>query len=163
VRSLILSFPQAILGCLITAGSVVAYWAYGKRLAADMNWSIVSLAVVFPITQGIGMAFRRREQALQDLAQVLGCTRSVWEAVHTWQFKDRSGEWIRCVEAYEQVQRRELHLLFHSFLASLIIYFDCARGGRARHTVGWHLREQDSYEAGKTSRAQTTKSLLARA
>ena len=133
---------EAVLGCLITVASVLGYWCWGRHLAARMNWSIVSLAVVFPITQGIGMGFRRREEALRDLSQLLGCTRSVWEAVHTWRIKNQQGEWVRCVEAYEVRQRRELQQLFHSFLAALITYFDCVRGGRARHTVGWSLEEQ---------------------
>ena len=131
---------------------------------------------------------------------MLGCTRSVWEAVHTWKIKNKAGEWVRAVEAYELQQQRELQArpcactgtcahtlrgcratnthstqhatrpqhaththvmctplpmhnvytrasiyaqhLFHSFLAALITYFDCVRGGRARHTVGWHMQEQ---------------------
>ena len=79
--------------------------------------------------------------------QVLGCTRSVWEAVHTWKIQPKgarpggrgawaAGEWVRAVEAYDGAQVRELQLLFHSFLAALITYFDCVRAGRARHTVG---------------------------
>merc|ERR1719424_565813 len=144
---------EAVLGCFVTIVSVTGYWFYGQYLAAHMNWSIVSLAVVFPITQGIGMGFRRREQALRDLSQVLGCTRSVWEAVQTWKIQPKgpkpsgqgvytAGEWVRAVEAYDRVQQRELQHLFHSFLAALITYFDCVRAGRARHTVGWHQEEQ---------------------
>jgi len=149
-----LANTEAVIGCVVTIISVTAYWTYGQYLAAHMNWSIVSLAVVFPITQGIGMGFRRREQALRDLSQVLGCTRSVWEAVQTWQIQPKgpraadpasvykAGEWVRAVEAYDRVQQRELQHLFHSFLAALITYFDCVRAGRARHTVGWHQEEQ---------------------
>jgi len=189
-----LANTEAVIGCVVTIISVTAYWTYGQYLAAHMNWSIVSLAVVFPITQaytmhittpppplcmhvvrvhahmhvvrvhahmhvvsftsqGIGMGFRRREQALRDLSQVLGCTRSVWEAVQTWKIQPKgpkpegqgvytAGEWVRAVEAYDPAQRRELQLLFHSFLAALITYFDCVRAGRARHTVGWHQEEQ---------------------
>jgi len=145
---------EAVLGCFVTIVSVTGYWFYGQYLAAHMNWSIVSLAVVFPITQGIGMGFRRREQALRDLSQVLGCTRSVWEAVQTWQIQPKgpragnpdsvykAGEWVRAVETYDRVQQRELQHLFHSFLAALITYFDCVRAGRARHTVGWHMQEE---------------------
>ena len=85
---------------------------------------------------------------------MLGCTRSVWEAVQTWQIQPKgpraadpasvykAGEWVRAVEAYDRVQQRELQHLFHSFLAALITYFDCVRAGRARHTVGWHQEEQ---------------------
>lgn len=153
VATLQLMNTESLIGCMVTIISVTAYWTYGQYLAAHMNWSIVSLAVVFPITQGIGMGFRRREQALRDLSEVLGCTRSVWEAVHTWKIQPKgarpagrgawaAGEWVRAVEVYERAEVRELQLLFHSFLAALITYFDCVRAGRARHTVGWHLEEQ---------------------
>ena len=55
---------------------------------------------------------------------MLGCTRSVWEAVHTWKIQPKgarpggrgawaAGEWVRAVEAYDREQVRELQLLFH--------------------------------------------------
>lgn len=141
---------EALLGCMITIFSMIFYWEYGQSLAVQMNWNIVSLAVIFPITQGIGWGFRRRELALRDLSELLGCCRSVWEAVFTWQIqvvKDKETKakvWVRCVEAYDDQEQatRDLHQLWHSFLAALITYFDVARGGRARHTVGWHADEQ---------------------
>ena len=46
-----LANTEAVIGCVVTIISVTAYWTYGQYLAAHMNWSIVSLAVVFPITQ----------------------------------------------------------------------------------------------------------------
>ena len=141
---------EALLGCMITVFSMLLYWEYGQALAVEMNWNIVSLAVIFPITQGIGWGFRRRELALRDLSELLGCCRSVWEAVFTWQIqvvKDKETKarvWVRCVESFDDQEQAttELHQLWHSFLAALITYFDVARGGRARHTVGWHADEQ---------------------
>ena len=51
VATLQLMNTEALIGCVVTIVSVTAYWTYGQYLAAHMNWSIVSLAVVFPITQ----------------------------------------------------------------------------------------------------------------
>ena len=49
---------EAVLGCFVTIVSVTGYWFYGQYLAAHMNWSIVSLAVVFPITQALPCVLR---------------------------------------------------------------------------------------------------------
>jgi hypothetical protein len=51
VATLQLMNTESLIGCMVTIISVTAYWTYGQYLAAHMNWSIVSLAVVFPITQ----------------------------------------------------------------------------------------------------------------
>ena len=37
------------------------YWQYGEDLAYRLDWSIVSLGIIFPVTQAIGMAFKRRD------------------------------------------------------------------------------------------------------
>ena len=42
---------------------------------------------------------------------MLGCTRSVWETVHTWRMKDGAGEWVRAIETLERAQQRELQHL----------------------------------------------------
>ena len=52
-----LANTEAVIGCVVTIISVTAYWTYGQYLAAHMNWSIVSLAVVFPITQASMIAY----------------------------------------------------------------------------------------------------------
>ena len=41
-----------------------------ERYSTNMNWSLVSLALVFPLVYSIGQAFRRREEALDDIADV---------------------------------------------------------------------------------------------
>ena len=42
---------------------------------------------------------------------MLGCTRSVWETVHTWRMKNEAGEWVRAIETLERAQLRELQHL----------------------------------------------------
>jgi hypothetical protein len=42
--------------------------AAGERLAANINWTFFSFAVVFPLTFALNEAFKRRELALSNLA-----------------------------------------------------------------------------------------------
>lgn len=78
---------DAIVGCLIAASSILLYWytevtdVYGVK----MDWNILSMAVVFPISQGIVMGFSRRERALVEFANLLGHVRQLWNAIHHWQ------------------------------------------------------------------------------
>lgn len=54
---------DTLLGCALAVCYTLAYWTWAPDLAVNMSWNIVSLAVIFPISQGIGMGFKRREQA----------------------------------------------------------------------------------------------------
>lgn len=77
---------DAILGCCIATYSIWLYWS--NELAdhgVKMDWNILSMAVVFPISQGIVMGFTRREHALVEFANMLGNVRQLWGAVHHWQ------------------------------------------------------------------------------
>ena len=60
------------------------------------DWNILSMAVVFPISQGIVMGFSRRERALVEFSNLLGNLRALWGAVHHWQIqidKSHGGGW----------------------------------------------------------------------
>ena len=37
-----------------------------------MSWNVVSLAVIFPLSQSIGFGFKRRERALVEFGALLG-------------------------------------------------------------------------------------------
>ena len=69
---------DAILGCLLCSAYTMLYWHYGQEVAVNMNWTIVSLAVVFPISQGIGMGFKRvnRPHAPPDAQLLVECSGS---------------------------------------------------------------------------------------
>ena len=41
-----------------------------ERLSANINWTFFSFAVVFPLTFSLNEAFKRRELALAQLAQM---------------------------------------------------------------------------------------------
>jgi len=104
-----------------------------------MDWNLVGLVVIFPISQAIGMGFKRRERALFELGTFLGNLRAIWGAMHSWQVKVKDGRWIDCVTAMveqgEPHVREDLHVLVNKLLAALVTYFSLPRWGRARHAV----------------------------
>lgn len=53
---------ECLVGCALAIAYTLLYYYYGMYLAINMSWNLVSLAVIFPISQGIGMGFKRREQ-----------------------------------------------------------------------------------------------------
>ena len=102
-------------------------------------FSIISIAVIFPITQGIGMAFSRREKALSEFGNLLGNLRAVWAAAHGWRAKNKEGKWVRLLEQYDDVgaTERSARELFESLMCSLIAYFECPRWSRPYQAIPW--------------------------
>ena len=77
---------DAVLGCAIASLSILFYWNIEHtRDGVKMDWNILSMAVIFPISQGIVMGFNRRERALAMFADLLGNLRALWGAAHHWQ------------------------------------------------------------------------------
>lgn len=132
---------DALLGCAVCCVSTTLYWFLNRSLAVGLNWNLVSLAIIFPVTQGIAMAFTRRELALTEFSQLLGNMRSVWEAMHTWLVRDETGKgWTTMTHNYGDGNTRarfDRQQVFHELLVAIIAYFDVPRGHRARNTVGW--------------------------
>lgn len=52
-----------------------------------MNWILLSFAVITPITSSVAMAFRRREQALQNMMMLRSCVTQIYVAHCTWDFE----------------------------------------------------------------------------
>ena len=128
---------DSMLGCALAVACTAAYWALAPHLAINMSWNIVSLVVIFPISQCIGMGFKRREQALGEFGDMLGNVRSIWGAVHSWKLKDANGQFVRALMSFEQpeVARHQVRALFEEFLTALAAYFAVARWNRARHNA----------------------------
>ena len=95
--------PDSLLGAAIAVASTAVYWHLHFALGTRMDWNLVGLVVVFPISQAIGMGFKRREHALKELSIFLGNMRSVWGAMYTWQIKLADGRcFAPCLDDDEQ-------------------------------------------------------------
>ena len=58
------------------------------------------MGILFPITQAIGMGFKRREQALREFSNLLGNFKNLYGAMHNWHIKGPSSEgklWVPMV------------------------------------------------------------------
>lgn len=134
------STPDCLLGCVVSVICTLLYWFYAPQVAVSMSWSPISLVVVFPISQGISMGFKRREQALGLLGDFFGNLRAIYFAVHTWKLKGKPGqaEWVRCIQSFddEALARSRLKRLVDELLVAMCAYFDTMRWGRSRHVVG---------------------------
>lgn len=134
---------ECLVGCALAIAYTLLYYYYGMYLAINMSWNLVSLAVIFPISQGIGMGFKRREQALGEFGNMLGHVRSLWGAVHCWK-ASVNGSYVRVLDTYEdpEAAQRSIGELFERLFAGLIAYFDVERTGRARQATNIHGREE---------------------
>ena len=56
-----------LLGCCVATICTLGYYYLNDEIAVNMSWNIVSLAVIFPISQGISMSFKRRYSAPHSL------------------------------------------------------------------------------------------------
>ena len=132
---------DAFVGCSIAVGSVYLFCNHPglDSVSVSMDWNLVSMAVILPITKCIGWAFDRRERALFLLGTMLGMTSRLWSSVYTWRVP-KTGVWVPLSELLEQPSGRDqLHHLFGSFLASVVFYFELPRYTRMRHSVGLQL------------------------
>lgn len=127
---------DSVLGCTCAVISTIFYHRSDTD-GINMSWLVVSLVVIFPISQGIGMAFKRREVALKQLGILVGNLRAVWGAAHTWTVKSASSPsgFKRVLNLYPEPEDAKLQMrqLFEELLTSLITYFNIPRWGRARH------------------------------
>ena len=140
----LLSF-DSVLGCVIAVASVILYCRgdASAGLSFGLDWNLVSMAVIFPISQCIGWSFGRREMALSLLSTVMSLVTRLWSAVHTWKVKD-GGEWRRMSELLEPPAGREqLHDLFGRLLSTLVAYFAVPRYMRLRHVMRLYGAAED--------------------
>lgn len=80
---------ETLMACAVGAGATIGLWYggdKGERISSNMNWSLVSLALVFPLVYSIGQAFRRREEALDDIADVKALVCNQLLAHVGWEF-----------------------------------------------------------------------------
>lgn len=90
---------EAIFSIILCIGlTIITYYQTEDNLAWNggiMNWTLVSFAIVTPMAASIGMAFTRRESALQYLASIRATLMELYGAHALWDWslsgKDNSG------------------------------------------------------------------------
>ena len=79
---------ETLLLCVLSVGSVTFfthwYTYHDERLSANINWTFFSFAVVFPLTFSLNEAFKRRELALAQLAQMKSNVLNIYMAHRDW-------------------------------------------------------------------------------
>jgi len=83
-------FAMQTRGTLIILLVTAAAFAVAEAFEVDLNlnWAFVSIAIVFPLTATIQMAFQRRERATQVLADVLALIHCLSLAHRDWKQKE---------------------------------------------------------------------------
>ena len=113
------------IGCVIALVCTTLYWYLGSAIQVNMSWNLVSMGLFFPITQNIGLGFRRRDQALHELARLLGNLRSLWGAVHVLEIQNKEQDWVKMIDTLDDCGGEEqVRKLFDEILTSMVVYFD---------------------------------------
>ena len=119
----------------------------GASYTVSMTTNFVSVAVIFPITQGISMAFQRREQALSEIGNLFGNLRSIWDALHCWKVANKDGIggeqlshipfWIQ----YSAHEKEKMQELAHELLTAIVVYLQMRRADKSRQQILWCSRD----------------------
>lgn len=76
---------HTVLALLVSAGSISFYHFYdGGRMSVKLDWQFVSFAVIFPLTYFIGEGYKRRDFALQQLANIKSLSIWIYMAHRDW-------------------------------------------------------------------------------
>ena len=78
---------ESILVSALSVASVLLFSLYkvhGNRLAVDVSWAFISFAIVFPLTNSLNEAFRRREEALRMIGEVKAYLLSYYQGHRDW-------------------------------------------------------------------------------
>jgi len=78
---------EAWLVSLVSVGATLLFSLYevkGQRLAVNVSWAFISFAIIFPLTNSLNEAFKRREAALASLGEVKAYLLSYYQAHRDW-------------------------------------------------------------------------------
>ncbi len=77
---------EAWILCLVSVASTLFFTMFevkGRRLAVNVSWAFISFAIIFPLTNSLNETFRRRERALECIADVKAYLLSYYQAHRT--------------------------------------------------------------------------------
>ena len=91
---------DTLLGCVLTLCFFFIHYSSepdgnGSWSGQAMDWTVLSMAVVFPISTAISIAFSRRDQALSEVTALLAQVKHLYTAIYTWRAKSTERGWVR--------------------------------------------------------------------
>jgi hypothetical protein len=78
---------ESVVVSVISIASTLFFALYevgGHRMAVNLSWTFVSFAIIYPLTGSLDSAFRRREEALKQLAMFKTSIISFYQAHRDW-------------------------------------------------------------------------------
>eukprot|EP01065_Artemidia_motanka_P002915 TRINITY_DN11392_c0_g1_i1.p1 TRINITY_DN11392_c0_g1~~TRINITY_DN11392_c0_g1_i1.p1 ORF type:complete len:347 (+),score=100.24 TRINITY_DN11392_c0_g1_i1:180-1220(+) len=89
-----LAHVEVLLSMAMSVGFTLVYWYHGSFLhMQDLDWTLLSVALVFPLTAHVKEAFGRREKALNTLALFHSLTLQLLELHMRWEWHSPTGEY----------------------------------------------------------------------
>jgi len=95
---------ESVLVASISIGSTLFFSLYevgGHRMAVNLSWTFVSFAIIYPLTGSLDSAFRRREEALKQLAAFKTSLLSFYHAHRDWDWGQNGRERLPEQHVYE--------------------------------------------------------------
>ena len=96
------SFLVMLLACLSTT-FFCFYHDNGQYIAAKLDFTIIGSAIIFPVTFIIGETFRKREAAIQRIADIKALVSQIYTGLLVWRWNgsgtDLGAEWEARVKA----------------------------------------------------------------
>uniref|UniRef100_A0A0G4GGD4 Uncharacterized protein n=1 Tax=Chromera velia CCMP2878 TaxID=1169474 RepID=A0A0G4GGD4_9ALVE len=119
VLSLVLNWESLFYSGVAVAFTLCYFYLFNGAFHANLNWTVVSFSVVFPLTTTVQQAFRRRDEALRELAHVKALVHNMYLGCSQWDwFEDRHGR-TRLPSAHSEGVRKILHGLVRDFFEYL--------------------------------------------
>ena len=92
----LISLSSLLSIALSASCTIYAYYATEEKGDAydggSMDWFLLGFAVITPMTMSIGFAFRRREEALKDIARFKSITYQIYLGHSTWSWKMKNAD-----------------------------------------------------------------------
>ena len=91
VFSKFLITAESVIVAAISVASALFFILYevrGRRMAVNLSWTFVSFAIIYPLTGSLDAAFRRREEALKQLAVFKTSVLSFYQGHRDWDWGD---------------------------------------------------------------------------
>jgi len=125
--------PETLISCTSAITSVLLYYTYAPTLALNLSWIAVSLMLVFPLTNALSSAFKRREDAISHLAAFRANITNIYQAHLTWDWPGAGG-WGGRGQRLEPKHTANVRALMLAIIDRLQELLLVPRRGRMRHT-----------------------------